>query len=173
MPSRRKWPLDRYCRPKLSAILLQIVPFPDPGGPKTAARKNLAISSYNVRRVRFAPDLGLHQICRKFLFSCTWTTKATLWNSISARQEDRVDLYALPYICVQRNCSPQAQEWSQNDCFFPPSLAPVDVGSSPASLRTEIVLREWMRESPQRPILLRASSRKNAEGFTGGGTWLL
>lgn len=44
MLSRRKWPLDKYCSPKLSAILLDIVPFPDPGGPIIAARNNLAMS---------------------------------------------------------------------------------------------------------------------------------
>lgn len=42
--ARRKWPLDKYCKPKLCAILLDIVPFPDPGGPMIAALNNLAIS---------------------------------------------------------------------------------------------------------------------------------
>lgn len=44
MLSRRKCPLDKYFSPKLSAILLDIVPFPDPGGPIIAALKNLAMS---------------------------------------------------------------------------------------------------------------------------------
>lgn len=44
MPSRKKCPLDKYCRPKLCAILSHIVPFPDPGGPKIAARKNFAMA---------------------------------------------------------------------------------------------------------------------------------
>lgn len=48
MPSRRKWPLDRYCRPKLCAILLDIVPFPDPGGPMIAARNNLAMTPWKL-----------------------------------------------------------------------------------------------------------------------------
>lgn len=41
--SRKKWPLDKYSKPKLFAILLDIVPFPDPGGPMIAARNSLAI----------------------------------------------------------------------------------------------------------------------------------
>lgn len=41
--SRRKWPLDKYSKPKLCAILLDIVPFPDPGGPMITARNSLAI----------------------------------------------------------------------------------------------------------------------------------
>lgn len=44
MPSRKKCPLDKYCRPKLCAILSDIVPFPDPGGPMIAARNNFAMS---------------------------------------------------------------------------------------------------------------------------------
>lgn len=47
MLSRKKWPLDRYTRPKLCAILWDIVPFPDPGGPMIAALNNLAMSSSN------------------------------------------------------------------------------------------------------------------------------
>lgn len=43
MLSRRKWPLDKYSKPKLWAILLDMVPFPDPGGPMIAARNSLAI----------------------------------------------------------------------------------------------------------------------------------
>lgn len=45
MPSRTKCPLDKYCRPKVCAILLDIVPFPDPGGPMITARNNFAMSS--------------------------------------------------------------------------------------------------------------------------------
>lgn len=41
--SRRKWPLDKYSKPKVRAILWDIVPFPDPGGPMIAARNSLAI----------------------------------------------------------------------------------------------------------------------------------
>lgn len=45
MFSRRKSPLDRCFRPKLCAILSDMVPFPDPGGPMITARNNLAIST--------------------------------------------------------------------------------------------------------------------------------
>lgn len=44
MFSRRKSPLDRCCRPKLLATRSEIVPFPEPGGPKITARNSLDIS---------------------------------------------------------------------------------------------------------------------------------
>lgn len=54
--------------------------------------------------------------------------------------------------------------------------SPVDTLSGPTSLRTETFLCEWMRESPQRPTFLRASSRKNADDWyarSRGVNWLL
>lgn len=45
MFSRKKSPLDRCCRPKVCAILSEMVPFPEPGGPMITARKILDISS--------------------------------------------------------------------------------------------------------------------------------
>lgn len=44
MFSRRKSPLDRCCRPKLLATRSEMVPFPEPGGPKITARNSFDIS---------------------------------------------------------------------------------------------------------------------------------
>lgn len=63
MLSRRKWPLDKYCSPKLSAILLDIVPFPDPGGPIIAARNNLAMSSPSETTLRLQNPVNTHASC--------------------------------------------------------------------------------------------------------------
>lgn len=47
MFSRTKSPLDKCLRPKLCAILSDMVPFPEPGGPMITARNNLDISALN------------------------------------------------------------------------------------------------------------------------------
>lgn len=47
MFSRTKSPLDKCLRPKLCAILSEMVPFPEPGGPIITARNNLDIFSLN------------------------------------------------------------------------------------------------------------------------------
>lgn len=44
MFSRRKSPLDRCFRPKLLATRSEMVPFPEPGGPKITARNSFDIS---------------------------------------------------------------------------------------------------------------------------------
>lgn len=69
--SRRKWPLDKYSRPKVLAILLEIVPFPDPGGPMIAARNSLAILVETRLQSLDCPTLaaGVFSVCFVFFIS--------------------------------------------------------------------------------------------------------
>lgn len=139
-------------------------PYPATITKSSQCKKKIELKCRRCSRFRFAPEVPV--IC---ILLHTWTTKTTDGNYILACQWNRVDLYALPPLCVQRNCSPFGQEWSQNAFFSFSLFRSCRRGSLPASLRTEAVLREWMRESPQRPIFLRASSRKNADEFTSLG----
>lgn len=81
--------------------------------PPTITKGFQSKKSQRCTRFRFASE-----IISNYILLHTWTTTRTILNCISACQWSRVDLYALPSLCVKRNCSPFGQEWSRKAFFL-------------------------------------------------------